>query len=309
MDFRQLQYILQVAEERSFSKAAQKLYIAQPSLSQFIHKLEQRLGIQLFDRSSSPLRLTFAGELYVETAKRILDLKDLLSQQIDDIAELKKGRLTIGISPFRSAYILPSILLAFQQKFPGIEIILIEANFTELESYASNGTTDLSIMTLPIREDLFAYTPLLSEELVLALPPHHPAQARGHNATWDQNPRPRMDLTELHKDPFIVLGQRLHQTTIELCRQAGFEPRIILETKSAEAAHAFVAAGVGVAFIPDTFVLFSNMSERPLYFSVNDPLPTRKLVAAYRAGKYLPRAAQEFIAIAQETLRLKKTQV
>lgn len=309
MDFRQLQYVLQVAEERSFSKAAQKLYIAQPSLSQYIHKLEERLGCQLFDRSSSPLRLTFAGELYVETSKHILDLKDQLTQQIDDISELNKGRLSIGISSFRSAYILPSILLAFQKKFPGIEVSLYEANFTELESYATSGTTDLSIMTLPIRKDLFSYTPLLSEELLLALPPDHPAKEIGQNATWDQNPRPRIDLTELHNDPFIVLGQRLHQTTIELCRKAGFEPRIILETKSAEAANAFVAAGMGVALIPDTFVLFSSSSKQPLYFSANDPLPTRTLVAAYRVGKYLPRAAQEFISLAQEILRSKKSEI
>jgi len=309
MDFRELQYILQIAKEKSFSKAAQNLYIAQPSLSQYIQKVEQKLSIQLFDRSSTPLRLTYAGELYVETAKRILNLKDQLSQQFDDIAELKKGRLTIGISPFRSAYILPNILSVFQKRFPGIEIILVEANFTDLENYATNDTTDLSIMTLPIREDLFAYAPLLTEELLIALPPHHPANVSKQNATWDQNPRPRIDLAELRNDSFIVLGQRLRQTTIELCRQAGFEPEIILETKSAEAAHAFVAAGMGITLIPESFVLFSEvLSARPLYFSLNNPIPTRQLVAAYRAGRYLSRATREFITMAQEILESKKSQ-
>lgn len=306
MDFRQLQYILQVAEERSFSKAAQKLYIAQPSLSQYVLKLEQKLGIQLFDRSSTPLRLTLAGELYVETAKRILDLKNQLSQQIDDVAELKKGRLTIGISPFRSAYILPSVLPAFQRSFPGIELILLEASIGELENYALNGTTDLSILTLPIREDLFIYAPLLSEELLLAVPPQHQASKRAGNTTCDQSLYPRIQLTELREDPFIILGQRLRQTTIDLCLRAGFEPRILLETKSAEAAHAFVSAGMGVSFIPDTLVLFGNVSERPCYFSLESPVPTRMLVAAYRVGRYLSRAAQEFITMTREILSARK---
>lgn len=306
MDFRHLRYILQIAEDRSFSKAAQKLYIAQPSLSQYILKLEQNLGTQLFDRSSTPLRLTFAGELYVKTAKHILDLNEQLSQQINDAAGLKKGRLTIGISPFRSAYILPGILRVFQQKFPGIEIILIEAKFHELENYALHGTTDLSILTLPVPDEIFSYTPLLPEELLLAVPPRHPVIKKGGDTARGQYPRPRIPLIELRDDPFIVLGQRLRQTTIEFCRQAGFQPRILLETKSAEAAHAFVAAGMGVSIIPDTLALFGNLSERPHYFSIESLMPTRTLVAAYRTGRYLSGAAQEFINLSREILGLKK---
>ena len=175
MDFRKLQYMLKVAEEKSFSKAAQKLYIAQPSLSQYIQKLELQLGVQLFDRSTNPLRLTYAGELYAETAKNILNLKDQLSNQMEDISNFKKGRLTIGLSAFRSTYVMPKILPRFHEKFPGIDVVLVEGNSVKLEELAIKGITDISLMTLPIKENFFSYEPILSEKILLAIPPQHPA--------------------------------------------------------------------------------------------------------------------------------------
>ena len=175
MDFRKLQYMLKVAEEKSFSKAAQKLYIAQPSLSQYIQKLEQQLGVQLFDRSTNPLRLTYAGELYAETAKNILNLKDQLTNQMEDISNFKKGRLTIGLSAFRSTYVIPKILPLFHERFPGIDIVLMEGNSVKLEDLAIKGITDISIMTLPIKENFFSYEPIFIEKILLAIPMQHPA--------------------------------------------------------------------------------------------------------------------------------------
>lgn len=298
MDFRQLQYMLKVAEEKSFSKAAQKLYIAQPSLSQYIQKLEQQLGVQLFDRTTIPLRLTYAGELYVETAKRILDLKDQLSQQMEDIANLKKGRLTIGLSPFRSTYIMPKILPLFHEQFPGIEVILLEGTSSELEDLAMKGTTDISIVTMPLQENLFDYETILTEEILVAVPPNHPLKDKVEKKSAIQNPFPRINLNELREEPFILLkqDQKLHQVAVALCRQAGFEPKIILESESIEVTHALVSAGMGVTFIPDTLALFRQTTHHPLYFSIEDLVPTRKMVVAYRKGRYISGAAHEFIS-------------
>lgn len=302
MDFRQLQYMLKVTEEKSFSKAAKKLYISQPSLSQFILNLEQQLGIQLFDRTTTPLRLTYAGELYASIAKQILDLKENLVMQIDDITNLKKGRITIGISPFRSTYFLPRILPVFQQKFPGIEIVLAEGSMAELTDLTINGTVDFSIMTLPVNEDILVYEPIMTEEILLALPPHHPLSQKA--AVSLQSLHPRICLAELRDEPFIMLkpGQRMRQMALTLCKNAGFKPKILLESKSTEAAHAMVAAGMGIAFIPDTLVCFGKIEERPVYFSMEDPVPIRTLVVAYRKGRYLTKASQEFIAMIKKVL-------
>jgi Transcriptional regulator len=298
MDFRQLQYILKVAEERSFSKAAQKLFIAQPSLSQYVQKIELELGVQLFDRSSTPLKATFAGELYIETAKRILDLKDQLYQQIDDIANLKKGRVTIGLSPFRSTYIMPKVLPFFHDKFPGIEVILIEGTSSELEDLAMKGITDLTLMTSPIQQDTFDFEPIISEEILVVIPPNHPVQKKVNHKTINKSTQPVIQLKELRDEPFILLkkDQKLRKIAISLCEQAGFSPRIILESESIEAAHALVTAGMGITFVPDTLTLFHQTPPYPLYCSVDGSRPIRNLVIAYRKGRYLSVAAKEFIA-------------
>lgn len=307
MSFRELQYVLKVAEEKSFSKAAQKLYMAQPSLSQYITKLENRLGLQLFDRSTIPLQPTFAGELYIEMARNILDMNVQLSQQLDDITNLKKGRLTIGLSTFRSSYILPKVLPLFKRKFPGIDVFLMEGTVHELEEYAKKGTTDLSIMTLPIQEDFFAYEPILTEELLIAVPPNHRLSKKAGDSTCPPYSRPQISLADLREDSFIVLGHRLRQTTIDLCQQAGFKPKILLTTRSTEAAHALVAEGLGITIIPDTLVWFGNILKHPLYFSIKQP-PTeelstmRTLTLAYHKGRYLSRAAREFIIMTKEIL-------
>ncbi|MBL4938226.1 LysR family transcriptional regulator [Clostridium sp. YIM B02515] len=295
MDFRQLQYMLKVAEEKSFSKAAQKLYIAQPSLSQYIQKMEQQLGVQLFDRTNNPITLTYAGELYIETAKKILDLKNQLIQQMEDIVELKKGCLKIGVASFRSTYFIPKVLPLFYERFPGIEVILFEGTSGELEELALKGTTDITIMMMPVPKELFSYEIILKEEILLAVPPKHPLSKKEGN---------KINLAALKNESFILLkqNQKLHQIAVNLCKQVGFKPKILLETESIETAHALVAAGMGISFIPDILLLANTYSKQPKYFSIEDFSATREMVVAYRKGRYLSTASKEFINVMKEAL-------
>lgn len=302
MEYRQMRYVLKVAEERSFSQAAKKLYIAQPSLSQCIQRLEKQLGVLLFDRAVTPLRLTFAGERYIDTAKQILALNDQLIQQMDDIADLKTGRITIGSSPFRSTYLLPQVLPIFQKQFPGIEIVLAEGTTAELEEFALNGTTDFSIVLLPLAEDIFAYEPILTEELLVALSSEHPLSKQNKGSNSNQPPWPTIKISQLKEVPFILMkhGQRLHHTLLDLCAQAGFKPKIILESQSMEAAQALVVAGLGATLLPDTLVRLRHMSEHPCYFSIEEPINPRTVVIAYRKERYLSKAARLFISLMKE---------
>ncbi|WP_291637462.1 LysR family transcriptional regulator [Clostridium sp.] len=308
MDFRKLQYMLKVAEEKSFSKAAQKLYIAQPSLSQYIQKLEQQLGVQLFDRSTNPLRLTYAGELYAETAKNILNLKDQLTNQMEDISNLKKGRLTIGLTTSRSTYVIPKVLPLFHEKYPGIDVVFLEGNSVKLENLAIKGITDISIMTLPIKENLFSYEPIFMEKILLALPMQHPAckkaLAKHHEKQHIAHTYPEISLHELRDEPFILLKQhqKLHQIAIDLCKQAGFSPKVILESGSIEATQALVSTGMGIAFIPDSIALSPQTSIAPTYFQMKNLETTRTLVICYIKKRYLSRASQEFISIMKDVL-------
>lgn len=126
MELRQLQYVLQIAAEKNFSRAADKLHIAQPSLSQQLSKLEKELGVMLFQRNTSSVELTYAGSKFVEQAQIIIDGVELLRQEMSDISELRTGRVVVGSMPITGAHLLPHVLPVFKQNYPEVEITLLE---------------------------------------------------------------------------------------------------------------------------------------------------------------------------------------
>jgi DNA-binding transcriptional LysR family regulator len=225
---------------------------------------------------------------------------------MEDISNFKKGRLTIGLSPFRSAYIIPKVLPLFHKKFPGIDVVLVEGNSVKLEDLAVRGITDISIMTLPVKDILFSYEPIFMENILLAIPPNHPVckKTQTNHQAAAYYTHSEISLHELRDEPFILLKQhqKLHQIAISLCKQAGFRPKIILESESIEATHALVSSGMGIAFIPDSITLFPQTSITPIYFVIKDLETTRTLVVAYIKKRYLSRAAKEFITIMKDEL-------
>ncbi|NLI92626.1 MAG: LysR family transcriptional regulator [Peptococcaceae bacterium] len=304
MEFRHLVYMLKVAEERSFSKAAQKLYITQPSLSQYILNLEHQLNVQLFDRTTNPIKLTYAGEIFAEKARNILSMQKELTHQMEDIAETRRGRLNLGITPHRGTFLLPKVLPIFYRLFPQVEIKLMEGTSAELEDWLVKGIIDLAVMALPIQSEDIAYEVILSEELLLTLPSGHPVQAR---AKYNKNSLyPSISLNWLKDEPFILLhhGQGLRQIANEVFRKMGFTPRILLETKSLDTANALVAAGLGVTFSLASISKFSSFPEPPMLFSLDDPVPPRILAIAFKQGTYLPRIAVDFIKITKDVFQV-----
>jgi len=295
MDFRQLQYILTIAKEKSFSKAAAKLYITQPSLSQTISKLEERLGIQLFDRTVIPLKLTYAGELFVASAKQLLDIKDQLDKQVQDINDFKSGRLTLAVSYNRGTYMLPRLLPVFHAKFPGIELNLIEGTSPELEHAITEGFADIAINSRPIQSKDIDFELIKDEKILLALSPNHPLAIKYQsNNTEDY---PTIPLSELTKENFILLrqGQSMRDLADNLFKDIGLKPQIFLETKSYETSLALVKAGMGIAF-----AVISMLQDDISYFSIGQPAITKPLHVSYSNKRYLSQVAREFIIITKE---------
>ncbi|TNH06911.1 LysR family transcriptional regulator [Testudinibacter sp. TR-2022] len=296
MEFRQFKYVLKVAEERNFSVAAKKLYISQPSLSQFIQKVEEKVGALLFDRSVSPLKLTYIGSLYVETAQAIMDLQHQFEQKVDDTLNVRQGRVTIGSSPFRSAYLLSRVLPHFRRQYPNIEVFLQEDNTHNLEDRVLNGLTDLSLSLLPINEALFDYDILFEERMLLALPPNHPIAAQLKLKAGDHAYTPTIELSELQDTPFIQMnkGHKLHHMLQKLCENAGFSPNVVLETESMTTAQALAGAGIGAALLPETLVYADHFEKEPCYCRP-DSKPSRTVVVVYRKDRYLSHATRAFI--------------
>jgi DNA-binding transcriptional LysR family regulator len=304
MEYRQLKYVLKVAEEKSFSLAAKKLYISQPSLSQLILKLEEKIGSPLFDRNCTPLRLTYVGEMYIEMARQIIDISDQFTKKVDDTVNLRRGRLTIGSSPFRNTYFLSQVIPVFKYNFPGIELILREDTTRQLEEFARDGLTDFSLSLLPINTNIFDYEELFQEKILLALPPNHPLCFKFDRHPGDYKKLPIIKLKEVCDTPFILMnqGQKLQQTLFDLCDKAHFKPRILLETQSMDAAQALVGAGMGAALLPDTLVRANQPHKSPCYFALTDT-PPRTVIIIYRKGRYLSKPAVEFISLLKEFLQ------
>ncbi|RXZ80204.1 LysR family transcriptional regulator [Paenibacillaceae bacterium] len=305
MELRQLHYVVQIAAEKNFSRAAEKLHIAQPSLSQQLSKLEKELGVLLFRRTTNSVELTHAGAAFVDKAQGILDEVEQLKQEMDDIAHMRKGKLVVGSLPITGSHILPLVLPVFQKQYPEIEIVLVEDSTSRLEQLTASGQTDLSLLSLPLLEPSLAWEPLIEEEICLAVPPQHQLAAKhaaDENIPWRL--RPSVNIRELGREPFIILkrGQGFRQIALDLCTAAGFAPTIVFESSNIETVQSLVAAGMGIAFVPMMVSRARWSAFPPVYLPLAPPAPSRTLVIASRRGRYLSKAASAFIETMMTTV-------
>lgn len=303
MEDRAFYYIQKILEEGSISQAAKRLFIAQPSLSQYIKRIENDLGAELFEKNAKPAKLTGAGQIYLQTEQKIHQLRQQRKNQIDDLFDLKIGHLTIGSSNYRSMYLLTSVLPVFKQRYPGISISLEEGITKELEERAMSGVTDFSIVLLPLSYPALAYEELFDEEILLALPANHKL-CDAIKPGKQNRPYPPVDFALLKNESFIVMkkGQKLRNSFFDLCHNAGFRPDVILQTNSMEAAQALAAAGLGVTIIPDVLARSNKFPEMPRYFSLNQQVKVRKVVVAYSKQRPLTGAAKAFIHVMKEVI-------
>jgi DNA-binding transcriptional LysR family regulator len=285
VEFRQLQYALQIAQEKNFSRAAEKLLIAQPSLSQQLAKLEKELGVLLFQRTTSSVELTHAGSLFVERAQKIIDMADQLHKEMEDLSNMRRGKLVVGSLPITGSHIWPIVLPVFQKQYPEIEINLVEDTTARLEELTALGKTDISLLSLPLLDESIASEPILQESITLAVPKNHRFASLKV-----------VSIRELEHEPFITLkrGQGFRNITFDLCRKAGFEPKIAFESSNIETVQSLVAAEMGIAFVPEMTARTEWSHYVPVYVSLLEK-PSRTIVLGYRKDRYLSKAALAFI--------------
>ncbi|CAI8857247.1 Uncharacterized HTH-type transcriptional regulator YcgK [Brevibacillus sp. IT-7CA2] len=285
MELRQIRYVLAVAEERSFSRAANRLHLAQPSLSQQIAKLEKILGVSLFHRLPQHVELTDAGQRFIQVAQTLVDMSEGLEREMRAYAIGESGKLLVGSLPITGAYVLPRVLPTFTKQFPGVELQLMEETSSHLEQLLVRGKIDVSLLTMPISDPSLEIIPAINEEIFLAVPANHPLAKRKE-----------VDLAEVADQPFILLkeGQGFRTISLRLCEQAGFRPRIVFESSNIQTAQSLVAAGMGLSFAPKMITLAPGTIEPPIYVRIKTK-PSRTLVVAYRKDKPLSRPAEAFV--------------
>lgn len=244
MDLRRLRYFVVVAEEQNFSRAAERLHMAQPPLSDQIKRLEQALGAKLFDRSSRGARLTEAGELLLGEARRLLVQADQTAEMVRRVGEGEVGRLTLGFVPSASNSVLPPVLYEFRERYPDVQLYLQEMNPDWLVQGLHAGRIDVSFFYLPFEDRALAHEPVSREPLVVALPEAHEMAAEEE-----------VDLCDLAGEPFVLPARYrmpgLHGQVVEACREAGFVPEAVQkEVWLMQTIIALVAGGMGVALVP-----------------------------------------------------------
>lgn len=295
---KQLRYVLALEEEGSFGRAAEALGITQPSLSQYIKKIETETGAALFDRSGGEVRLTGAGRVYVETSRRILALEEQMADEISRLNGNEAGTLTIGTSPFRSAGMMPEAVRRFKELHPEVCVTVEEMTTAELLEKAEHGRFDLCVTMLPVDEHIFSVEPLAREELLLAVP-----SKRGplSSETVPGRKYPAVDAKTLDGLPFIMItdSQYMQRALEALCLDTGIRVRRTAVVKSLIAQTAMVAEGVGLALVPSGIEpLFAGRGVT--FYSILQELPRREAAIILPRGKEPAPAVKDFLRILHE---------
>jgi DNA-binding transcriptional LysR family regulator len=290
MDLRQLRYLVALADERHFTRAAAREHVAQPALSQQIRKLEAEVGLPLVHRTTRQVALTDAGELLTERARRVLGEVEAARDELQQLAGLRTGRVTIGAMQTLAAIDLPLLLATFHERHPGVELAVVEEPSDTLAAMLRADAVDLAILSVTdrIQRRGLRLEQLASEELVAVLPVDHPLARRR-----------RLRFAELAGEEFVGFreGWALRHILEQAAHQAGFAPNIAFESNEVTRIRALVARGLGVAVLPRSGL--DGGAEDVAAVQLTDPRPTRDVTLAWRADRRHGPAAAAVLALAR----------
>jgi DNA-binding transcriptional LysR family regulator len=287
MQLQQLRYFTAVAETRHFTQAARQEHVAQPSLSQQIRALERELGAELFHRARGHISLTDAGVALLPLARRILADTETARREVQEVAQLRRGRVRLGAPPSLCASLVPDVLRTFRDSYPGVDLFVHEDGSQDLVRVLAAGELDLALVITPLagttQGPALTTRELLREELVVISSPSTPAPAPGG--------RDRIRIEDLRDRPMVMFryGYDLRELTVAACHRAGFEPTYSVEGGEMDAVLGFVRAGLGLAVVPSMVATRSGLRTT----SFAPPGLHRTISVAHRSDVSPPRAARE----------------
>ena len=283
MEFHQLRYVCAIAETGSFSRAAERCQIAQPSLSQQILKLEEDLGAKLFDRLGRSVRLTEAGRAFMPHARSILEQMEAARSSVADKKADVRGSVAVGVIPTIAPYLMPRYTAVFAKRYPDAKLRIVEETTPVLVESLRDLTIDLAILALPLRHKDLDLFPICTEPLLAVLPKNHPRAAAESLA-----------LKDLRGESFVMLrdGHCFRDLSLAACTHARITPNIAFESGQFSSLFGMVAAGVGVSLVPE-MAIDRNAGCR--YVRLSDARATRTIVAAVLRGRSFNRVQRAFL--------------
>lgn len=310
--FKGKEYVYEVYKEKSFSRAAQNLYISQPALSAAIKKIESRIGCLLFDRSSKAIRLTEGGTEYIKAIESIMDIETRFANHLNNLNQLKIGRLAIGASNVFASFILPAIIAAFTDQYPAIKVNLIESTTAHLEEQLFSGALDFVLDNYSLDETIYEKHLFCRECLLLAVPPKLSSNipAREYQLSIDDirqgkhlNPATKsVPLSLFAQEPFIFLrsGNDTRVRAEKIFLENKLIPRIVLELDQLATAYNVCCYGLGATIISDTLAQKATPNTSMYYYKLDSPHTFRSVFFYNKQNKYITKAMEEFIKIAQK---------
>ena len=285
MELHQLRYFVAVAETGSFTRAAEREKVTQPTLSEQVIKLEKSLKNRLFDRLGRKVILTEAGSELLGRAQSILASVGEAERSIRDSAE--GGRLRVGAIPTIAPFLLPGVVTRFRKQHDGVQLYLVEDRTERLLAALLAGELDVGIMALPINDDRLHVEKLFTEPLVMALPTGHRLVAKSE-----------VKLADVVDEPFILLDD-MHcfgDLVLSLCRHGGIEPKVVCMGEQIATLLAMVAAKQGVSIVPEMSAEGDTAKGR-VYRPLGKPTPTRTLCAVWHKQRYRPLSLRAFVDV------------
>lgn len=292
MEIRTLRSFVEVVRQGGFSKAAKVVFATQSTVSKAVKQLEDELGMPLLDRLAQGSRLTAAGEIVYRRALRLLAERDDLLAELEALRGLRRGVLHLGLPPVGSSTLFAPLFARYRQKYPEVELRLIEHGSARLEQHLLAGEIELAAALLPLSDEL-DWQEVRREPLVVMLPPGHPLAGRA-----------KLTMGELRASPFLLFEQgfALNRIVLAACRRHGFEPTVSARSAQLDFLVELVAAGVGVAFLPR--MLAQSYTQRSVTLRpvrIDEPDTDWHLVMAWRKGAYLSHAGRAWLELVRET--------
>jgi LysR family transcriptional regulator, hydrogen peroxide-inducible genes activator len=280
MELHQLRYACAVADSGSFSRAAERCQIAQPSLSQQVLKLEEELGVKLFHRLGRGIRLTESGRAFLPHARNILDQVDVARASVALNNADVRGNVTLGAIPTIAPYLIPSYTAAFTKRFPDARLRIVEEITPVLIEGLRNLSIDFALLALPLRHKDLELQPIRTEPLLAALPEKHPLASNDS-----------LSLNELRGESLVMLrdGHCFRDLSLSICRSANISPNIAFESGQFSSILGMVAAGIGLSLVPEMAV---DQHAGCRYVRLKETRAVRTIVLASLRGRSFNRVQQ-----------------
>lgn len=294
------EYVYAVYQEKSFSKAAKKLLVAQPWLSAAVKKTEKEINAPIFDRSTNPITLTEAGKYYIEHVEKILAIEQEMEQYFRQLHAAQETQLHIGSSMFFCTYVLPTLLEDFRSLYPQVSITLSEGNSQTLTAKLLDGELDFLLEAEGPDDSKLVTIPWAEEEIILAVPTHYPINQKLGEYRYSfeeflQRGRPDtrkapVPLQLFQNEPFILLNAQndIHRRSLKICQNAGFSPKVSLYLTQMMTAYYLVCEGQGITFLRSTIPEYVMPTRDVVFYQLEDPLAVRNIYLSYPSRKATP---------------------